>query len=51
MNMLKVGGFLAMSAGWFSNEELIMLLGILITVLGMLQDYLKTQRELKGPPL
>lgn len=47
MNLFKIGGFLAMAAGWFSNEELIMLLGILITVLGMLQDYLKTRRNLR----
>jgi len=45
VNKLKVGGLITLAAGGLTNEEWLLILSILITVLGMIQDYLKGRKE------
>jgi len=45
VNKLKAGGLITLAAGGLTNEEWLLILSILITVLGMIQDYLKGRKE------
>jgi len=45
MNKLKAGGLVTLVAGGVTNEEWLLILSILITVLGMIQDYLKDRKK------
>ena len=45
MNKFKVGGLVTLAAGGLTNEEWLLILSILITVLGMIQDYLRDRKK------
>ena len=51
MNFLKVCAIIAMGFGGLTNQDILFIISIILIVLGMLQDYLKTREELKCPPL
>ncbi len=44
MNSAKMVGGAALVAGGLTNQDWILILSIVITVLGMIQDYLKDRR-------
>lgn len=44
MNKLKIGGIATLALGGLSSEEWLLLISIIITVLGMIQDYLKDHK-------
>lgn len=45
MNKLKVSGAALVAAGQLTNQEWILLLSIVITVLGMIQSYLENREK------
>ena len=45
MNKFKAGGLVTLTAGSLTSEEWLLILSILITVLGMIQDYLKGRKK------
>lgn len=44
MNKLKLTGISMIALGKLTNEEWLLVLSIIITVLGMIQDYLKNRK-------
>lgn len=45
MNKLKIIGIGMISLDRLTNDQWLMIIGILITVLGMIQDYLEHRKE------
>lgn len=45
MNLLKKTGLGLVAAGGLTNEQIILLISILVTVLGMIQDYLEGRKN------
>jgi len=45
MNKLKVIGASAIAAGKITNQDILFIISIIITVLGMIQEYLKSREE------
>lgn len=45
MNKLKVTGAAAIAAGGLTNQDWLFILSILLTVLGMIQEYLKGREK------
>jgi len=45
MNKLKITGLGLIGLSKLTNEEWLLLISIIITVLGMIQDYLKDRKE------
>lgn len=44
MNKLKLAGLVSMGSGWLTQDQLLLLISILLTVLGLIQDYLKNKK-------
>ena len=45
MNLFKVSGAGLVAAGTLTNQDWILLISIVITVLGMIQDYLQNREK------
>jgi len=45
MNKLKIIGTSLIGLSWLTNEEWLLIIGIIITVLGMIQDYLRDRKD------
>ena len=45
MNKLKIIGTSLIGLNRLTNEEWLLIISIIITVLGMIQDYLQTRKE------
>lgn len=50
MNKLKVVGASMIAAGQLTTQDWLFVLSILITVLGMIQDYLQNRKPRKPKP-
>lgn len=45
MNALKKIGLLSMAANGLTNDQYLLIISIIITVLGMIQDYLRDRKR------
>jgi len=45
MNKLKIAGMTMLGAGGLTNDQLLLIISILLTVLGLLQEYLKNRSD------
>ena len=49
MNKLKIAGVTAVASGMMSNQDWLFLVSLLLTALGMIQEYLKAREKNKNP--
>lgn len=45
MNKLKTGGLVALTAGGLTNDQWLLIISILLSVLGLIQEYLKGRKK------